>query len=869
VSGSGKSTLVSDVLVPAFKRKMGGTVAAGAHDFVRGAEYFDDVVFVDQSAIGANARSNPVLYIGAFDAIRQLFAGTRLSLERGYTPATFSFNTGSGRCPACQGAGFEVVEMQFLSDIHIECETCHGKRYRPETLEVKINLNNLGEKSIADILDMTVDEALAYFATQKDIANRLSTLSEVGLGYMKLGQSLATLSGGEAQRLKLAEILAQSRSRKNPNVLYVFDEPTTGLHFDDVAKLIKAFRRLIEAGQTVLTVEHNLDVIAAGDWIVDLGPEGGDEGGTIVVEGTPEKVMQHPASYTAKALCAYREMIGPNGKSMEGIFTDAKPLSTTAASPGRSLQSIWRSARAGDMGIFGAREHNLKNIDAVIPKKELTVVTGVSGSGKSTLAFGIVFSEGQRRYLDSLNAYARSIAQPPARPDVEQVTGIAPTVAIEQRTSRGGQKSTVATLTEIQHFLRLVYVKLGIQYCPTCRIPVTTQSLDAIIADIMQSMRGQTVTVTAPVVVARKGTYEELAERYRTTLGVASLRVDGRWKATEGFGGLSRYSDHTIEVPFGTFEVSPENEALIRQAVKAAVEQTGGTLNVVEGTSEVLPRQNKDVTVKRYSTKRACPQCGESFPEPDPRLFSYNSRIGWCPHCLGSGLKPETHIAQNKPLSAEEEQLVTYTDDPCPDCHGMRLNRVARNVFFEGRSICDTTALSVDDCLKAIRAIRLTGRSLQIGADALKEIVSRLEFLQKVGLGYMSLDRAAPSLSGGEAQRIRLASQLGSTLQGVCYVLDEPTIGLHARDNALLIDTLTALKNKGNTVIVVEHDEEMIRRADHIVDIGPGAGSRGGELMAIGSLEDLRACKNSITAQMLNHPLVHDGHAKRPIKAAP
>lgn len=866
VSGSGKSTLVSDVLVSAFKRKFGGALAVGAHRTITGVENFDDVVFVDQSAIGANARSNPVLYIGAFDAIRLLFANTRLAIERGYFPSTFSFNTGSGRCPTCQGAGFEVVEMQFLSDIHVVCETCKGSRYRPETLEVKINLNGQGEKSIADVLNMTVDEALKYFAAQKDIADRLSVLSEVGLGYMTLGQSLSTLSGGEAQRLKLAEILAQGRNVKNRSVLYVFDEPTTGLHFDDVAKLVQALRRLVKSGQTVLTVEHNLDVISASDWIVDLGPEGGDQGGQIVVEGTPQTVINHPTSYTAKALRGYREMIGSQGKSMEGLFADAKPLSTAKPKLGRSLQSVWRKARAGDMGIFGAREHNLKNIDVVIPKKELTVVTGVSGSGKSTLAFGVIFSEGQRRYLDSLNAYARSIAQPPARPDVEQLVGISPTIAIEQRTSRGGQKSTVATLTEIHHFLRLIYVKLGIQYCPNCHIPVAAQTLEAIIADIMSSMRGKTVTVTAPVVVDRKGTYEDLAARYRRTLGVQALRVDGKWLATKGFGGLSRYSDHTIEVPFGTFEVIPENEAQILKAVKKAIEQTNGNLNVVNGAIDLTSDQKKRVKVKSYSTKRACPQCGESFPEPDPRLFSYNSKIGWCPSCLGAGLKPETDITQAEFLWSPN---IVYTDEPCPACHGMRLNRVARNIFFENRSICDVTALSVDDCLQALSAIRLTGRSRQIGNDALKEIISRLQFLQKVGLGYINLDRAAPSLSGGEAQRIRLASQLGNTMQGVCYVLDEPTIGLHARDNALLIDTLTALKNKGNTVIVVEHDEEMIRRADHIVDIGPGAGSHGGQLMAIGSLDDLRACQNSITAQMLNHPLVHSGHARRPAKGAP
>ncbi len=868
VSGSGKSTLVGDVLVPALRRKLRAVATPGKHTGVTGAKWFTDVVFVDQSAIGANARSNPVLYIGAFDAIRQLFAQTQVSIDRGYDASTFSFNTGEGRCPTCSGAGFEVVEMQFLSDIHIECETCHGTRYRPETLEVKINLRDQGEKSIADVLNMTADEALSYFIACKDIEPRLTALVDVGLGYMKLGQSLSTLSGGEAQRLKLAEILAQSRTKKSSDVLYVFDEPTTGLHFDDVEKLLGALRRLIDAGQTVLVVEHNLDIISASDWIVDLGPEGGDDGGEIVVAGTPETVMKHPTSYTAKALKAYVSVIAPNGTNMSGIFSEARPLSTQTSLPGKSLQSVWRKAVDGDLGIFGAREHNLKNIDVVIPKKELTVVTGVSGSGKSTLAFGIVFSEGQRRYLDSLNAYARSIAQPPARPDVERVVGIAPTVAIEQRTSRGGRKSTVATMTEIQHFLRLLYVKLGIQHCPKCHVPVTAQSMDSIIADIMTKYRDQTVTVTAPVVVSRKGEHAELVERLRKNFGAQSVRVDGKWVPTDPFKKLSRWKDHTIELPCGTLVIEPQNESLLKQYCLLALTQGQGNIQIISGSSDPQAKKPSRTKVSAYSTKRACPKCGESFPEPEPRLFSFNSKIGWCPECLGLGLDPRDHrpIFNPETLSVDVEEVLSNT--PCPHCAGTRLNRVARNVLFENRSICEITALSVNDCLQVMQSIHLTGRSRQIGEDAIKEIISRLEFLKKVGLGYMNLDRDAPSLSGGESQRIRLASQLGSTLQGVCYVLDEPTIGLHARDNALLIDTLTALKNKGNTVIVVEHDEEMILRADHIVDIGPGAGSRGGELLVQGSLQDLQDCSNSITAHMLKHPLKHSGQAVRPTDCA-
>lgn len=865
VSGSGKSSLIGDVLVPALERFFGRSAAEPACRALKGAMEIDDVRYVDQSPIGKSSRSNPVVYVGAFSPIRNLFARTQAARERGYEAGTFSFNTGTGRCPTCQGAGFERVEMQFLSDVYLRCPDCDGRRYRPEVLEVTINLHGQGEKSIADVLDMTVTQALAYFAGFREITDPLQPLADVGLGYIRLGQAVSTLSGGEAQRLKLAEMLGRSRRERHKRVLYVFDEPTTGLHFSDIEKLLKAMGRLIEEGNgTVIVIEHNLDVINASDWIVDLGPDGGDEGGRIVAQCTPnELITKHPESLTGRALEAWRDMLVGKRRDMTGLF--AAPTALPAAA-GRSLQSVWRRARQGDMGIFGAREHNLKNLDAVIPKNELTVVTGVSGSGKSTLAFGIVFSEGQRRYLESLNAYARSIAQPAPRADVESVVGIAPTVAIEQRTSRGGRKSTVSTLTEIQHFLRLLYVKLGDQHCPKCGISVTSRTREAIVADIMRLYRGRTITVAAPLVVARKGIYTDLAQWAQKTMQIDTLRVDGKWVPVAPFPSLARYKEHTIEMPTATLAVVPEHESELIEAVDKALFHGHGVITVLsDGAQQSAPPPSgatgQSVT---YSIKRACPRCQTSFPDPDPRLFSFNSKIGWCPACFGTGLKLSGFDAEQ---TGEEAVWNELTGAPvCPECGGARLNAVARSVYFAGRSIAQTTALSVDDCLKALEAVHLEGREKAIGEDAVKEIVSRLRFLQKVGLGYLSLDRDAPSLSGGEAQRIRLASQLGSTLQGVCYVLDEPTIGLHARDNALLIDALTGLRDKGNTVVVVEHDEEMIRRADHVIDIGPGAGTRGGTCVAMGSVADIMAAEGSVTGRYLRSPLMHDGRSARPLE---
>ncbi len=833
VSGSGKSTLVQDVLYNALAKLKGKPKdPAGRHRALRGHQHVDAVSLVDQSPIGKTARSNPASYVGALDGIRKLFAAEPLSGERGYTPGTFSFNAGTGRCPTCQGSGFEHVEMQFLSDVYIRCPDCDGKRYRPEVLEVKLHLDGGAGRSMADVLAMTVTEAVSYFSNQADVLSALEPLQAVGLGYLTLGQPVPTLSGGEAQRLKLAGHLAKAPSGKT---LFLFDEPTTGLHFDDIAKLLTAFRRLLQAGHSLVVIEHNLDVIAAADWLIDLGPEGGEAGGEIVCTGTPPEVMERAGSHTGHALREYAQ-------------ASAALLGRSATEGQRKPAPLPR-----DIAIHNAREHNLQGVDITVPREKFTVITGVSGSGKSTVAFDILFNEGQRRYLESLNAYARQFVQPSARPDVDAVTGIPPTVAIEQRTSRGGRKSTVATLTEIYHFLRLLFVKLGTQYCPDCDLPIQPQSLDAIAARLLREQRGKRVQVLAPLITARKGYYTDLA-KWAAAKGFAQLRVDGESTPTDSWPRLDRYKEHDIDLPVGEIKLTPNAEAELRTLLARA-------LDFGKGVVRVSPERGRETL---FSTERACPGCGRSFEELDPRLFSYNSKHGWCPSCYGTGLKLAGFDEEQTGEEIWWNDWFEGEEQPCPACHGQRLRPEALAVRFHKRSIAQFAALPVAQAARAMDKLNLSGRDADIARDILTELNARLGFLREVGLDYLSLDRAAPTLSGGEAQRIRLAAQLGSNLRGVCYILDEPTIGLHPRDNQMLLDTLARLEAKGNTVVVVEHDEDTIRRAQHVIDLGPGAGSRGGHVVAAGTVKQLMRSKDSVTGQALAHPLVHPLLPPRP-----
>ena len=939
VSGSGKSTLMQDILAPALLRHFGkATEAPGTHERLLGAEQLSDVVFVDQSPIGKTARSNPASYVGAWDAIREIFANAPLARQRGYTATKFSFNNGDGRCATCGGSGFEHVEMQFLSDVYLRCPDCDGKRYRPEILEITIERTEVRSArtvhlNVADVLNLTVNEACALFAADRDVVRALQPIVDVGLEYVKLGQPVPTLSGGEAQRLKLAGFLAEAaksatasrQATARRGTLFLFDEPTTGLHFDDIAKLMRALRKLLDAGHSLVVIEHNLDVIRASDWLIDLGPEGGDAGGEVVAVGTPDDVRQHPRSHTGKALREYALAMGAAHEvheftgsyaaraAAEGITPGASNASSTSL-PGATPSATGRGVLAIEnaIQIINAREHNLKSLSVNIPRGRFTVVTGVSGSGKSTLAFDILFNEGQRRYLESLNAYARSIVQPAGRPEVDAVYGIPPTVAIEQRLSRGGRKSTVGTTTEVWHFLRLLYVKLGTQHCIHDGTAVAPQTLDSIAAQLLKTFRGQHIGLLAPLVMNRKGVYTELADWARPR-GFTHLRVDGNFLPTTGFPRIDRFKEHTIELPVASLDVSPENEAQLREALTAALVHGKGVLHVLSdlaGLREAMLAGTSTAaigTLAAFSTKRACPLCNTSYPELDPRLFSYNSKHGWCPDCVGTGVKltkeqrkvfddsvrDDDHKGREQTFA--EPEVEDLVDAVCPGCQGTRLNATARAVKFVNAGITDIARLSVSDVrawveelrftsvraepVKACpepgrralrqaqgeRGYRLSARESGIARDLVPEIKSRLKFLEQVGLGYLTLDRGAPTLSGGEAQRIRLAAQLGSNLQGVCYVLDEPTIGLHPRDNRILLDALQSLSDQGNTLVVVEHDEDTIRHADHIIDIGPSAGKRGGRLVAEGSVADIQEAAESQTGRYLLHAMKHPLKARRTV----
>jgi excinuclease ABC subunit A len=886
VSGSGKSSLIQDVLAPALTRHFGrATESPGLHDRLLGADHLADVVFVDQSPIGKTARSNPVSYVGAWDTVRELFATAPLSRQRGYTASKFSFNSGDGRCALCGGSGFEHVEMQFLSDVYLRCQDCNGQRYRPEILEVK--LERKGQLlNVADVLDLTISEAATLFESDREVLRAIAPISEVGLEYVKLGQPVPTLSGGEAQRLKLAGFLAaaskassnskQGLARKG--TLFLFDEPTTGLHFDDIAKLMRALRRLLDAGNSLIVIEHNLDVIRASDWLIDLGPEGGDAGGYLVAEGPPEELRNHPHSHTAKALRDYDITLGA------GVLL-AQDRSATYA--------LIKAAVSPNIQIVHAREHNLKNLSVDIPRGKFNVITGVSGSGKSTLAFDILFNEGQRRYLESLNAYARSIVQPAGRPEVDAVYGIPPTVAIEQRLSRGGRKSTVGTTTEVWHYLRLLYVKLGVQHCVHDGAAVQPQTPDSIIAQLMKHFKDQHIGLLSPLVMNRKGVYTELADWARPR-GYTHLRVDGDFLPTTAFPRIDRFKEHTIELPVMSLDITPTNETLLRHYLTVALEHGKGVVHVLsdlDGLHAAMMAGAPTAGIGKlqvFSTQRACPVCATSYAELDPRLFSYNSKHGWCPDCVGTGvrLSKEQRKALDDSIRDDdnkgreqtfaEPELDDVSDSACPSCNGTRLNKTARAVRFGtqgaeggGQPITDIASLSVSDVRLWSQGLALLGRDADIARDLVPEIQGRLAFLEEVGLGYLTLDRGAPTLSGGEAQRIRLAAQLGSNLQGVCYVLDEPTIGLHARDNQILLNALQKLSDKGNTLVVVEHDEDTIRRAEHIIDIGPSAGKRGGRVVAQGSAQDVMDCEESLTGRYLLHAMQHPLKARRETESLP
>jgi excinuclease ABC subunit A len=941
VSGSGKSSLVSDILLEAVRGQKAGNgeeteeaeedeeVAhmVGAHDRIAGLDQIDKVIAIDQSAIGRTPRSNPATYIKLFDEIRALFAMMQEAKVRGYTGGRFSFNKPGGRCEACEGNGSNRLEMDFLADVWVTCPVCEGRRFNRETLQIRFK-----GKSIHDVLEMDVQEALEHFANVPKVAGKLQTLHDVGLDYIKLGQPSPTLSGGEAQRIKLARELCK---RSTGKTLYILDEPTTGLHFDDIEKLLKVLHGFVEAGNTVVVIEHNLDVVKTADWLVDLGPEGGAGGGRLVCAGTPEAVASCETSYTGQAL---RPLLSTESRARSKrkggpLATHHSPLTT-------------HHPALTTLTVQGASQHNLKNIDVSLPRDEMTVCCGPSGSGKSSLALDTIYAEGQRRYVESLSSYARQFLGQMQKPRVEHVSGLSPAISIEQKTTSKSPRSTVGTVTEVYDYLRILYARLGQPYCPTCRKPIGTQTSDEIIERIVSLPEGTRLYLLAPVERHGQEKYQAMWDEIRRS-GFVRMRVDGQSYNVDEPPAIDHRRKHQVEIVVDRVIVRGGQRSRIADAVEAGLDLGRGVLHVAFVDDAKPEPQWK---TERFSQHYACDTCGRSFEPLNPHHFSFNSPLGWCPTCEGLGVQkgsspallirdprrtlrdgaiaawpdltadnPFTRFAEalaaavgfsldeafeklepahqqailqgtgerwislepasakparGKPRSSiqfqykglfpaiDEAARVSFvyrqkldhlvSEIACSTCHGSRLRDDAAAVRFMDHTLGSVCNVPLGQALPLIRGLKLAAAQKQVAGEVLREITNRLQFLVDVGLDYLTLSRPTPTLSGGESQRIRLASQIGSGLTGVLYVLDEPTIGLHPRDNRRLLQALTRLRDLGNTLVLVEHDREIIQAADYLLDFGPGAGDRGGEITAQGKPAQVLKSKNSLTGQYLS-----------------
>lgn len=900
VSGSGKSSLVSDTLYPALSNALhGARMDVGACDGLDGLEQVDKIIVIDQDPIGRTPRSTAATYTKLLDRIRTLYAQLPESVQRGYKPGRFSFNVKEGRCQTCEGMGYIRLESDFMADVWVECELCQGARFDRETLDVRYK-----GKNIAQVLEMSVREALEHFENQPVIRRVLETLRDVGLGYIKLGQPATTLSGGEAQRVKLAKELARPRSGKT---VYILDEPTTGMHFEDVRQLLEILHRFVDEGNTVIVVEHHPDVIKTADYIVDLGPEGGAGGGCVIASGTPEEVAETPGSDTGLML---KELLNGHG---------ALDIPAVHRRPRHQTDYI---------EVGGARQHNLQNVSARIPRHSLTAFSGVSGSGKTSLAVDTIYAEGQRRYVESLSSYARQFVNQMEKPKVDRVAGLSPAITIDHANRGHTPRSTVGTVTEVYDYLRVLMARLGQPHCPSCGAEVGAQTVDQIVDRILHEFEGQQVLLCAPLHPARGEEYETLLARAERD-GWGRIRVDGELARLPYETPIDRRRRHVVEVVVDRVAITPRRRSRIAEAVEAALEISGQDVTVV-------PEEGESIG---YSRLFACHECGESYEQITPRSFSFNHPAGWCDMCEGlgtqRGIDARVLIAdENKslregavkiwdvagnPLLAEllealatfggfeletpwnelterQRHLIIYGADeplpvragmeleyaglvpaveagraasyefrhnfgqllrdlPCPACSGGRVRPEAAAVALRGHTIGEICGWSLEKVDEFFGGIELDAVEKPRAADLVREIRKRLRFLLDVGLDYLTLDRSAPTLSGGEAQRVKLAAQLGTNLTGVLYVLDEPSVGVHPRDNDRMLRALKSLRDEGNTVLIVEHDLQTLRAADHLIDFGPLAGRHGGEIVASGNQAGLMRSPRSLTGQVLSGEL--------------
>jgi len=848
VSGSGKSSLIDGILKKALTNNLmkDSKEKPGDHKKISGLEKIDRVIKIDQTPIGRTPRSNPATYTKVLDPIRELFSMTPEAKARGYKKGRFSFNVKGGRCEDCQGAGLKTIEMQFLSDVQVPCDICRGKRFNAETLQIFYK-----NRTIQDVLEMTVKEAESFFSAVPKIHSILQTLLDVGLSYIKLGQPSTTLSGGEAQRVKISSEL---RKKATGNTIYILDEPTTGLHFQDIRLLLSCLNELVDQGNTVLVIEHNLDVLKVADHLIELGPGGGQYGGELVGVGPPEHLADRQ-TLTGKFLKQiFTE--ATNSKSSNGIekgqivgekLVDFQKSGEINSIEFRGLedQNIRNLITQRDILIKGASKNNLRHVDVRIPNSKMTVITGVSGSGKTSLAFDTIFAEGQARYLESLSTYARRFLGRMDKAPVDTIDGLSPAIAINQKSTGRNPRSTVATTTEIYDYLRLLYARIGKAHCPKTGKPLIGYSSSSAAAYCTNHFDGERVELLAPLYLPDSSKIllldhpKHLSNVIDPLLkeGFVRININGEpvrldeWDEIstnhKDQNGLEFTRDTTVDLVIDRLLVSKDDQKRLAEAIENAFYRGHGLVKICltdqNGETKMLSETPANVESDFFQLE-----------ELTPRMFSFNSHLGACPTCDGLGGWSDTN-----------ESL-------CSDCDGERLKPEFRSVTINDLNISKFCQFSITEARMQIENWEFTENQQKVAEQALGEIISRLKFMEDVGLDYLTLDQKTATLSGGEAQRIRLASQIGSGLVGVMYVLDEPTIGLHARDTDRLIKTLKQMRDRGNSVIMVEHDLDTIRQADHLIDIGPGAGHYGGRVSAFGSPSEIASKKETLTGQYLS-----------------
>lgn len=850
VSGSGKSSLVSDTLYPALFNRS---------NTLKGIELVDKVIEVDQSPIGRTPRSNAATYIKLFDEIRDLFTELPESKVRGFEAGHFSFNVKEGSCSYCGGLGQVKIDMDFMEDAWVQCPQCKGKRFDPEILAVQFK-----GKSISDILETDVEHALELFESIPSIRKKLEVLSLVGLNYLTLGQPSTTLSGGEAQRIKLAKELVRPATGKT---IYILDEPTTGLHFHDIKKLIAILQQLVDKGNTVLVIEHNMDLVKCADWIIDLGPGAGVHGGQIVGTGTPEQIAKLPTA---------------TGKALKGLPITKKSQKTIATPK--------------EIVIDGACQNNLKNVSIKIPRGKITVFTGPSGSGKSSMAFETLYAEGQRRYTETLPAYSRALVKQLPKPKVDRIEGLSPSIALEQKTGGLNPRSTVGTITEVYDLLRVLYAHLGVPHDPETGKVIQNISKETVVEEILKLPAGEKIQILTPVAFEKRESFEELVERLNRQ-GFLRIRLNGKTYPLDEPIPYEKFKKNEIFLVIDRLLVDRKSEKRLYEAVSKAQE------TVIAAT------EKEDVVFHFSAGGRITPQ-----------TFSFNHDAGMCPECQGLGNTYGAHFEADKKFKkytvydladrlfkekgssgsykilekyfkvAGESREIILQGGPevkmkngltlrwlglnpvfanmarmgnseireslmpmmqatnCSACKGARLNAAARHVLIGKHSISALCSLPIDQAYDFIQSLKVPPFLKETHSQSLKF----LEFLLSIGLRYLSLDRSAPTLSGGELQRIRLARQLSSGLTSCLYILDEPTIGLHPYNNELLNTALKDLRDLGNTLVLVEHDPLTIRASDYLFDFGPKAGREGGQVTAYGTIAEIEKNSHSLTGAYLS-----------------